>query len=132
MLRVARDAELELDDEGGTTHLELVERELRRRRRSDVVRLEIEDGASPELLALLQRAVRWSNSDVYVCRGPLDFRVLMAARDLPGFDELRDPPVSPVDVHRWPNSRTDMFGLIDDRDVLLHHPYDALRSRSSR
>ena len=42
VIRLARDAELELDDEGGRTQLELVERELRRRRRSDVVRLEVE------------------------------------------------------------------------------------------
>ena len=33
-LRLARDAELELDDEGGRTQLEIVERELKRRRRT--------------------------------------------------------------------------------------------------
>ena len=33
VIRLARDAELEFDDEGGRTQLELVERELRRRRR---------------------------------------------------------------------------------------------------
>ena len=31
-IRLARDAELEFDDEGGRTHLEMVERELRQRR----------------------------------------------------------------------------------------------------
>src|SRR5262249_41896226 len=41
-IRLSRDAELELDDEGGHTHLELVERQVRQRRRSDVVRLEVE------------------------------------------------------------------------------------------
>ena len=50
----ARDAELELDEEGGRTHLELVEREVRRRRRSDVVRLEVEATASAELVGLLR------------------------------------------------------------------------------
>ena len=54
VIRLARDAELELDDEGGRTHLEVVEREVRRRRRSDVVRLEVEAAASEELLALLR------------------------------------------------------------------------------
>ncbi len=44
VIRIARDAELELDDEGGTTHLEVVERELRRRRQSDAVRIEMETG----------------------------------------------------------------------------------------
>ena len=46
VIRLARDAELELDEEGGRTHLEVVEREVRRRRRSDVIRLEIEATAS--------------------------------------------------------------------------------------
>ena len=57
-IRLARDAELELDDEGGRTQLELVEREVRRRRRSDVVRLEIEATASDELVATAARAAR--------------------------------------------------------------------------
>ena len=55
VIRLARDAELEFDDEGGRTQLELVERELRERRRSDVVRLEVEATASDELVALILR-----------------------------------------------------------------------------
>jgi polyphosphate kinase len=41
-IRLSRDAELELEDEGARTHLEIVERQLKQRRQSDVVRLEIE------------------------------------------------------------------------------------------
>ena len=36
--------------------------------------------------------------DVYAVPGPLDLRVLMGLAELPGFDELRDPPLQPVDV----------------------------------
>jgi polyphosphate kinase len=54
-MRLARDAEMEFDDEGGRTQLELVERELKRRRRSDVVRLELEASSSPELVGLRWR-----------------------------------------------------------------------------
>jgi polyphosphate kinase len=53
VIRLARDAELELGDEGGRTQLELVERQLRRRRRSGVTRLEIGASASAELVGLL-------------------------------------------------------------------------------
>jgi polyphosphate kinase len=53
VIRLARDSELELDDEGGRTQLEMVERELRRRRRSGVARLEIGANASEELVGLL-------------------------------------------------------------------------------
>jgi polyphosphate kinase len=51
--RLSRDAELELDDEGGRSYLEALEEELRHRRKSDVVRLEIEDRASDALVGLL-------------------------------------------------------------------------------
>ena len=93
VIRLARDAELELDDEGGNTHLEVVEREVRRRRRSDVVRLEVESSASEELLGLLRDQLDISPEDVFAVPGPLDLRVLLGLADLPGLDVLRDPPL---------------------------------------
>ena len=84
VIRLARDAELELDDEGGRTHLEVVEREVRRRRRSDVIRLELESSASPELQALLRDRLELERSDMYLVRGPLDLRGLMPLCDIAG------------------------------------------------
>jgi polyphosphate kinase len=124
VLRIARDAELEVDDEGGRTQLEVVEQELRRRRSSDVVRLEIEQTTSPELLQLLQQQFDIGVSETYLVDGPLDLRVLMGLVELPGFEELREPPFRPVDAVAA-QQQVDMFALIDDHDVLLHHPYDA-------
>jgi polyphosphate kinase len=124
VIRVARDAEFEFDDEGGRTQLELVERELRKRRTSDIVRLEVEAGASAALLALLQVQLDISEDDVYAIAGPVDLRILMALVDLRGFEELRDRPFHPVDVIGMA-PQTDLFSLIDERDVLLHHPYDS-------
>ena len=124
VVRVSRDAELEVDDEGGRTQLELVERELRRRRSSDVVRLEIEAGASPELLALLQEQFEVEYDETHAVPGPLDLRILMALADVSGFEELRHAPFQPADAI-LAEQQSDMFSLIDDHDVLLHHPYDA-------
>ena len=124
MIRLSRDAELELDDEGGRTHLELVERELRRRRRNDVIRLEVEKSAPEELVNLLRQQLDLTPDDVYAVPGPLDLRFLMGLADVPGFAELRDPPLRPVDV--LANAQeTDLFSVLDERDVLLYHPYDS-------
>jgi polyphosphate kinase len=123
VMRLARDAELELDDEGGRTHLEMVESEVRQRRRSDVVRVEIEASASSELLALLIDQLDVSEDDVYRVAGPMDLRVLTGLIDLPGFDALRDPPHQPVQA--LPADDTDLFSVLDERDVLLHQPYDS-------
>jgi polyphosphate kinase len=123
VIRLARDAELEFDDEGGRTHLEQVEHELRRRRRSDVVRLEIEARASEELVGLIRGRVELGPEDVYAVDGPLDLRVLMGLVELPGLDDLRDPPLQPVNVVA--SAQGDLFSVLDERDVLLHHPYDS-------
>jgi polyphosphate kinase len=123
-IRVSRDAELEVDDEGGRTHLETVERELRRRRSGDVVRLEVEASASTELLSRLRAQLDVEPNDVYSVDGPLDLRVLTGLTDLSGVEDLRDPPFQPVDAIAAAQ-QADLFTLIDEHDVLLHHPYDA-------
>ena len=124
VIRLSRDAELEFDDEGGRTQLELVEREIRRRRRSGVVRLEVGAEASEELVKLLREQVGISETDVYVVPGPLDLRVLMGLTELPGLDRLRDPPQQPVDVLA-DVQHTDLFSVLEERDLLLQHPYEA-------
>ncbi len=123
VIRLARDAELEFDDEGGRTQLEVVERQLRWRRRSDVVRLEVEASASEELVALVSRRLDVESQAVYAVPGPLDLRVLTGFVELAGFNELRDPPVQPVNV--LAGEQADIFSVLDRGDVLLHHPYDA-------
>ena len=119
--RLSRDAELELDDEGGRTQLELVEREIRRRRRSDAIRLEIEDTASAQLTTMLEQQLDLDPQDVYRLAPPLDLRVLMTLAELPGYEALRDPPLRPVDVLE--GESRDLFTVLEERDLLLHHPY---------
>ena len=121
-VRLSRDAELELDDEGGRTQLELVEREVRRRRRSDVVRLETDAEASEELRAILAGQLDLDEDDVYALTGPLDLRVLAGIVDLPGYEALRDPPVHAVDV--LAGESRGLFSVLEERDLLLHHPYE--------
>jgi len=124
VMRVARDAELDLDEEGGRTHLEAVEREVRRRRRGDAVRLEMEANASRELVELLRGQLELEPADVYLIPGPLDVRLLAGLTDLPGFDTLRDPAVQPADVLMGPEQDS-IFAVLDAHDILVHHPYDS-------
>jgi polyphosphate kinase len=123
-IRLARDAELELDEEGGRTHLETVEREIRRRRRNDVVRLEIDATASATLVSWLRDRLELELDDVYLIPGPLDLRFCLGVVDMPGFEALRDPPLQPADVLAG-YDHEDLFSILDDHDVLLHHPYDS-------
>src|SRR5262249_56432467 len=82
VFRIARDAELELDDEGGHDFLRAVEEELRNRRRSEIVRLEVEAQAGDPLLADLSPRLGVSAEDLYRIPGPLDIRAFSPLPDL--------------------------------------------------
>jgi len=120
-IRFSRDAELDFDDEGGRTQIERIERELRRRRISDVVRMEIQASASAELVSLLCEQVEIEQDDVYAVDGPLDLRVFMQLCDLPGYAELRDAPLQATGLL----DGADLFAAMDEGDILLHHPYES-------
>ena len=122
--RMSRDAELELDDEGGQSYLEALEEELRRRRKSDVVRLEVEARASDGLVQLLVEQAGLEGHDLYRVPGLLDLRALWALADLPGFDPLHESSLKPVPA-LTSAEQSAIFDTLDARDLLLHHPYDA-------
>jgi polyphosphate kinase len=123
VFRVARDSELDLDDEGGRDLLEVIEEELKNRRRSSIVRLEIEAGVGETLLKTLQERLEVGVEDVYRVPGPLDVRALMALVDLPALEDLRDPPLKPLSSLELPPGG--MFAILDERDVYMHHPYES-------
>ena len=123
VFRVARDAELDFDDEGGGDLLEVIEEELKNRRRSGIVRLEIEAGVGDELLDILAERLAVGPEDTYRVKGPLDIRALFALVDLPSLEDLRDPPQRPLASVEVPPEG--MFALLDERDLLLHHPYES-------
>ncbi len=122
--RIARDAEMELDDEGGDDYVQALEEELKRRRRGHAVRLEIDAGTSEELLGMLTRRLDLDPSDVYRIAGPLDARALFTLVELPGLADLRDPVLKPVPLPEL-EANEDPFEVLQTRDLLLHHPYDA-------
>jgi polyphosphate kinase len=124
VFRVTRDAELDLDDEGGRDFLQVVEEEVRNRRKARVVRLEVESGVGDALLAVLAERVAVEPDDVYRVAGPLDVRALYPLVELPYLEDLRDPPLKPLQTLE-PSECLDLFSLVDQRDLLLQHPYES-------
>jgi polyphosphate kinase len=122
--RIARDAEMELDEEGGREYLENIEDELRKRRLSRVVRLEVQAGVGDALLAILVERLEIEVPDVYFVRSPLDIRALMPLVELPTLDHLREAPLKPLPVLD-PPELADIFGRLRRGEVLLHHPYES-------
>jgi polyphosphate kinase len=122
--RLARDSELELDDEGGRDYLQVIEEELKKRRRSLVVRLEVEAGATDALVSRLASRLGVDAADVYRVPGPLDLRAFLPLCELPTLEDLREAPRKALPVLET-KEREQIFDTLEARDVLLFHPYDA-------
>ncbi len=122
--RVARDAELELDDEGGRPYLEALEEELKKRRSGQVIRLEVEAGIGDALLGLLATRLEVEPADVYRVRYPLDMRGLWPITELPALEHLREPVLRPLPTVDE-ETQKDLFARLGDGDLLLHHPYES-------
>ena len=123
--RIARNADMAVDEDGDVDLLAGMEEVLQRRRKAPCVRLEIEAKTSDECLRFIKRELELDDEDVYAIRGPVCLSDFMKiAQCEAGFGSLkRDPwlPRHPVCIDPQKN----MFEIISRRDVLLSHPYES-------
>ena len=93
VFRVTRNGDFEIDDDGAEDLLKAIEEEIRRRRASPAVRLEIEEGMPPEMRNLLARELQIGPADIYRCPGPLHLAGLFRAARQPGSARPQGPAV---------------------------------------
>jgi polyphosphate kinase len=129
VFRVTRVRELEVDEDVTENLLQAMERELIKRRFEPAVRLEVERDMSQDVLCRLARELSVDEKAVYRVSGPLDLAGLNAIADLP-LDELRYPRFVP-NAKAVP-ADTDIFTSLDERDFLVHHPYDSFTTTVQR
>jgi polyphosphate kinase len=125
VFRVTRDADFTVSDEADDL-LEAVEAQLRRRRFGEVVRLELAAGTDPGLRARLMTELEVGERDVHEVGGLLDPVDLWQVVKLPGLRDLRDAPWTPLvpPAFEQDGKRADLFALMREKDLLIHHPYD--------
>lgn len=124
VFRVTRDSEYEIDDDEVEDLLKTIEEEVKKRKRGDAVRLEIEAGASPEVEQFLTQALDLDPKDVYRIPGMLDLTGLFQIYSLTGLTHLRDPQASAQLVPEFVQA-SNPFSAIRARDILVHHPYES-------
>ena len=122
--RVTRNSDLYIDEEESENLLKKIEEELRNLRRGAAVRLEIEDGVDAGLLGNLCGHLGLAAEHVIRLPAPLNLLRLMSLYDLIDRPDLKFPPFVPAETSGLAQHR-DIFELIRERDVLLHHPYES-------
>ncbi|MFT5423836.1 MAG: polyphosphate kinase [Phycisphaerales bacterium] len=124
--RITRNAALEIDDEETEDLLEQVELELRMRRFADALRIQVNPRPAESILDLVCEELVLNPVDVYERPGPLAFTDLFRVYSLDRPD-LKEKPWNPAVPKRLADPETDIFAVIRDRDVLVHHPYETFR-----
>ncbi len=120
--RIMRNADLTIDEDEAEDLLVEIQRQLKKRQWGEVIRLEVEDKADERLLKILKMEFDIKDADIFAINGPLDLTMLMKVYGAEGFDKYKTPRYQPAPVPEFQNDK-DIFQVIREGDVFLHHPY---------
>jgi polyphosphate kinase len=125
MIRITRDAEVELDDDPAADFRTVVREQIRQRRYEPVVRLEYGAGADPAIVEMLRARFELAACDLYEIQEEVDYTSLFELLALP-IPSLKDHEWTPL----WPAAlpEGDVFTAMRAGDFLVHHPYESFDS----
>ena len=129
--RVTRSVVVEQDEDDIEDLLEHVEAELQLRRFAEPVRLEVGPSPSVPILELLMEELQLDTDALYAHGGLLEYADLQAVVDLDR-PELKHDVWRPVVPERLRDTEKDLFAVIRERDVFVHHPYDSFSASVER
>lgn len=123
LVRLTRDAEVELDEEASELR-EAVEEQVRQRRYEPVVRLEFGPGADPAVREMMRDRFQLAPTDVYDMTEEVDYTTLFELMGLPGA-QLHDSPWTPLPLPALEEGGAAIFAAMQAGDILVHHPYES-------
>lgn len=124
LFRVTRNAEIELDEDDVEDLRELVAEELKLRKFAHVVRLEHGPNPNPWVLQVLMDELSLTDEDIYELDGELEYQDLRPISDL-NIPRLRYEPWVPLTPPQLTDVDADIFSIIRNGDLLVHHPYES-------
>jgi polyphosphate kinase len=122
--RVTRNSNLYLEQEESRTLLESIDSQVAQRRKGGAVRLEIEEGAHPEIVERLVSEFELDESLTFRVRGPVNIQRLFHLYEETPRPDLKYPLFTPKQV-RVGHDADSMFETLRHQDVLVHHPYES-------
>lgn len=121
--RITRNSDIEID-EGAQNLLTEIEKSIKKRKRGDLVRLEIGNKTSKGIKKFLVNILDVGKKEIYEAGGPIDLTFLSKFYNEEGdsklkFDKLK-PVVPPADFVGC----TDIFKAIREKDRMVYHPFE--------
>jgi len=131
LFRINRNGDFTLEESEDieSNFLEELKRKLKTRRSGRVVRLEAEENPDPWMMRLLK--IQWDMDEHNIFHVPqesmIDFSGLMQIIGHKEFKSKRMQQPDPIKPLNFPEHGTrDLFEVLKERDILLHHPYNSM------
>ena len=124
--RVTRNSDLFVDEDEVTDLRLALQGELPTRQLGNAVRLEVADGTPASLVQRLLKQNGLAPADCYRVNGAVNLVRLMPLPDLVDRPDLKFTPHTPVLPKAFVTGAS-VFDIIDQQDVLLHHPYESFQ-----
>ncbi|NOS77022.1 MAG: polyphosphate kinase 1 [Nitrospira sp.] len=122
--RVTRDADPDIEADEAADLLQAIQESLRQRHFGSAVRLEVSAAMPEQIREILAKNLHLGPDQIDAVDGPLGMADLIELTKLDRPD-LKDAPllqkVSPL------LARQDLFTVMQERDLLLYHPYDSFQ-----
>lgn len=122
--RLTRNSDLFLREEEIDDLAKAVQREIFSRHYGHVVRLEIENKCPEKIVDFLLQKYHLRHEDTYYCDGPVNLQRYMSAINSIDRPDLNYPAFTPQ-YPKFSKSQRNLFNILDEQDILLHHPYQA-------
>src|SRR5690554_454566 len=123
LFRIIRDSDIEIEEEAEDL-VRFFRSAIKRRRRGDVIRLEMGPDLSDSVIALLREKLLSEGATENRVKGLVGISdlELLVEEDRP---DLKFTPYSPRFPERIREHGGDCFAAIRDKDILVHHPYES-------
>jgi polyphosphate kinase len=127
IVKVTRDAELDLDDDVAESYVKILTKSLEKRDNSELVRF-VHDKEIPEnFLALLLKKLKFDRDDVIISGSRIhNFKDFMGFPSI-GKKHLYYPPISPL-PHPDIRQGVPYLAAISKKDILIHFPYQSFNN----
>ncbi len=122
--RVTRNADIAIEEEEADDFMEMLEEGIRARNRGTLVRLEMGIDADEDLIELLTTHLKLNTDDIYEYQILLNLSRLWSIVSKESLAHLTLPTYTPKTLPPL-DDNSDMFEVIEKRDILLYHPYES-------
>jgi polyphosphate kinase len=121
VIRITRDADFSLQEDGASDLLNEIESTIKKMHRRSVIKIEHETDIPAVQLDKISGYLSIGPEDRYAVSGLLNHRDLMSLYEVIEREDMKYEKVNPVYPEAFRNR--DIFKVIDDGDRLLFHPY---------